>query len=189
MRTGALRNQGDRVWNAFWSGGISNPLEVVDALPHSGPVQEKVEQFLRSHEQHAVIQTIHQGTPLKPQDLRTLELFFYEAEAVGGATQFAEVYGQQQDLPTFVRSIVGLNRKAAKARFAQFLDNTTFTADQIRFVASIIEHLAANGTIDLGLLYGQPYTDIHYKGLDGVFTDAQATALVGIIRAVNSVAA
>jgi type I restriction enzyme, R subunit len=88
-----------------------------------------------------------------------------------------------------VRSIVGLDRKAAKARFAQFLDNTTFTADQIRFVNSIIEHLAANGTIDPGLLYGQPYTDMHYKGLDGLFSDAQANALLGVIRAVNSVVA
>ena len=26
MLSGELRNQIDRIWNAFWSGGISNPL-------------------------------------------------------------------------------------------------------------------------------------------------------------------
>ena len=30
MLTGDIRNQVDRIWDAFWSGGISNPLEVAD---------------------------------------------------------------------------------------------------------------------------------------------------------------
>ena len=25
-----IRNQVDAIWNAFWSGGIANPLEVID---------------------------------------------------------------------------------------------------------------------------------------------------------------
>jgi len=32
--TGAIRNQVDRVWDAFWSGGISNPLEVVEQFTY-----------------------------------------------------------------------------------------------------------------------------------------------------------
>jgi type I restriction enzyme M protein len=28
MLTGELRNQIDGIWNDFWSGGISNPLQV-----------------------------------------------------------------------------------------------------------------------------------------------------------------
>jgi type I restriction enzyme M protein len=30
MLTGETRNQIDRVWDAFWTGGISNPLEVIE---------------------------------------------------------------------------------------------------------------------------------------------------------------
>ena len=30
MLTGAVKNQIDQIWNAFWSGGIANPLEVMD---------------------------------------------------------------------------------------------------------------------------------------------------------------
>ncbi len=30
MLTGEIRNQVDRVWDAFWTGGISNPLEVIE---------------------------------------------------------------------------------------------------------------------------------------------------------------
>ena len=32
--TGELRNQVDAIWNAFWSGGISNPLEVLEQITY-----------------------------------------------------------------------------------------------------------------------------------------------------------
>jgi type I restriction enzyme M protein len=34
MLTGELRNQVDSVWNVFWTGGISNPLEVIEQLTY-----------------------------------------------------------------------------------------------------------------------------------------------------------
>ena len=34
MLTGELRNQIDRVWDAFWSGGIANPLEVIEQITY-----------------------------------------------------------------------------------------------------------------------------------------------------------
>ena len=34
MLTGELRNRIDQVWNAFWSGGISNPLEVIEQITY-----------------------------------------------------------------------------------------------------------------------------------------------------------
>jgi type I restriction enzyme M protein len=32
--TGELRSKIDRIWNDFWSGGISNPLEVMEQLTY-----------------------------------------------------------------------------------------------------------------------------------------------------------
>lgn len=34
MLTGDLRNQIDRLWDSFWSGGISNPLEVMEQITY-----------------------------------------------------------------------------------------------------------------------------------------------------------
>jgi type I restriction enzyme M protein len=34
MLTGELRNQIDRIWDAFWSGGISNPLKVIEQITY-----------------------------------------------------------------------------------------------------------------------------------------------------------
>jgi type I restriction enzyme M protein len=34
MLTGGIRNQSDRIWDQFWSGGISNPLEVIEQITY-----------------------------------------------------------------------------------------------------------------------------------------------------------
>jgi type I restriction enzyme M protein len=34
MLTGDIRTQIDRIWDAFWSGGISNPLEVIEQITY-----------------------------------------------------------------------------------------------------------------------------------------------------------
>ncbi len=34
MLTGELKNQIDRIWDAFWSGGISNPMEVMEQITY-----------------------------------------------------------------------------------------------------------------------------------------------------------
>jgi type I restriction enzyme M protein len=34
MLTGDIRNPIDQIWNAFWTGGISNPLEVIEQITY-----------------------------------------------------------------------------------------------------------------------------------------------------------
>jgi type I restriction enzyme M protein len=34
MITGAIKNQIDQIWDAFWSGGISNPIEVIEQITY-----------------------------------------------------------------------------------------------------------------------------------------------------------
>ncbi len=34
MITGEIKSQVDRIWDAFWSGGISNPLEVIEQITY-----------------------------------------------------------------------------------------------------------------------------------------------------------
>ena len=34
MITGAIKSQIDQIWNAFWSGGISNPIEVIEQITY-----------------------------------------------------------------------------------------------------------------------------------------------------------
>ena len=34
MISGEIRSQIDQIWNAFWSGGISNPLEIIEQITY-----------------------------------------------------------------------------------------------------------------------------------------------------------
>src|SRR5215207_9098829 len=34
MITGAIKSQVDQIWNAFWTGGIANPLEVIEQITY-----------------------------------------------------------------------------------------------------------------------------------------------------------
>ena len=34
MLTGELKSQVDKVWNSFWAGGISNPLEIIEQITY-----------------------------------------------------------------------------------------------------------------------------------------------------------
>ncbi|WP_338018574.1 type I restriction-modification system subunit M N-terminal domain-containing protein [Oricola indica] len=34
MLTAEIRSKVDQVWNAFWAGGIANPLEVIEQITY-----------------------------------------------------------------------------------------------------------------------------------------------------------
>jgi type I restriction enzyme R subunit len=146
--------------------------------------RKKVEQFIRAHQDQRVIRKIRFAMALNADDLAQLEEFLFKAGEIGTREDFERAYGERENLALFIRSLVGLDRKAAKQAFAEYLDEKTFTADQIRFVDYIIDHLTMNGMMDEALLYEQPYTDIHELGLDGVFPRV-AGKLLEIIHGIN----
>jgi type I restriction enzyme R subunit len=157
--------------------------EVIDGV-NRAQYRKKVEQFIRERQDEGVIRKIRLAQPLTARDLADLEGLFNDG-VVEPRELFVQIYGAPANLAAFIRSLVGLDRKAAKERFAAFLDNTTYTADQIQFVNTIIDYLTRNGTMDPGLLYDQPFTAMHYLGVEGMFAEPQARELVAVIRGVN----
>ena len=59
----------------------------------------------------------------------------------------------------FIRSLVGLDREAAKQAFSQFLSGGA-TANQVEFVNLIVDYLTENGVMDPRRLYESPFTDM-----------------------------
>ena len=88
-----------------------------------------------------------------------------------------------------MRSLVGLDREAAKRAFGEFLEGSRFNAAQIAFVNLLVDYLTSAGTIEPGTLYEQPFTNASPLGLDGVFTSADAERLVQVLATVNGNAA
>jgi type I restriction enzyme M protein len=62
------------------------------------------------------------------------------------------------------------------------------TTNQIRFIDLIIDYLTQNGVMDPRLLYTSPFTDYSSTGLDGVFSDKDATGIVSVLDSIREAA-
>ncbi|MCB8950074.1 MAG: DEAD/DEAH box helicase family protein [Ardenticatenaceae bacterium] len=148
--------------------------------------KRRVERYIRSLEDTAVLQKIRWAMPLTPDDLRQLDEMLFAAEEVGSESEFAQAFGAPDNLARFIRSLVGLDRRAAKEQFADFLNEAIYTPDQIQFVNYIIEHLTKNGSMEPGMLYERPFTDLHDSGPNGLFSGEEMSQLLAVVRKVNA---
>jgi type I restriction enzyme R subunit len=139
----------------------------------------KARHFLRDHMDHVAIRKLHMNEPLTPTDLAELERMFVEASVADAAAM--EALRAEGGLGLFIRSLVGLDREAAKQAFAAFLSEKTLSADQIEFVDLIIDHLTDRGTMDAALLYESPFTDLNPLGVQGVLGKDSAAKVIDIL--------
>src|ERR1700730_14167411 len=125
--------------------------------------------------------------PLTATDLGELERIFVEA-GVGTPEEMARIRGER-GLGIFVRSLVGLERAAAKRALDGFSEGRKLTAHQHEFVNMVIDHLTARGVMDPRLLYESPFTDLDPLGVAGVFGEGEVVELIRILRDVRGRAA
>ena len=162
---------------------VDVPIKQTGFSPYQ--YRKKVEAYIRQHEDHIAIYKLKRNVPLTDGDLSELEQMLFSANEIESRDRFEEVYGQDVSLKLFIRKIVGLDRHAAKQAFAKYLAVNNFTANQIRFVENIIDYLTQNGVMNPGLLYEPPFTDLHYEGLDGMFDEDDADAIIAQIGVFN----
>ncbi len=148
----------------------------------------KARQFLKAHENHLAIAKLRANKPLTATDLAELERMLTES-GIGTAADIERAKRESQGLGLFVRSLVGLDREAAKSAFAGFLAGKTLTANQIEFINMIVDHLTEHGAMDPALLYQSPYTDFSAKGVEGVFSSPQVDELLKSLEDVRRQAA
>ena len=133
--------------------------------------EKKVREYLKAHDDHIAIHRLRRNEPLTPTDLESLEDALKEIGDQEGEALLTDLLARSEapSLAHFVRRIVGLDRAAAQAAFADFLGDRSLTAAQIRFVETIIDQLTARGVIEAGALYEPPFTSIHAGGPDALF--------------------
>jgi type I restriction enzyme, R subunit len=158
--------------------------DVIQSHVNLQSYRDRVESYIRKNKDHATIQKIRSNTPINADDLVELENLLFDGEERGTKADFINEYGAQP-LGHFIRSLIGLDKEAAKAAFASFLQAGNLKADQMTFIKQIIQHLTINGTVGMTLLFEPPFTDIHDQGLMGVFDDAEAVRVRKIIDQIN----
>ena len=147
----------------------------------------KARSFLRAHQDHIAVRKLRMNLPLSAIDLEELERMLAEG-GVGSTEDIQRARDESRGLGVFVRSLIGLDREAAKQVFAAFLNGRTMNSNQIEFVNLIIDHLTENGVLDPGILYESPFTDLSPQGPDGLFSSAQVDELVAALERVRSMA-
>lgn len=141
----------------------------------------KAEYYVRQHQHNAVIAKLKSNIPLTTADIKELEHILWSE--IGTQQDYEAEYGNKP-LGEFVREIVGLDMAAAKAAFAEYLDETNLDSRQIYFVNQIVEFIVHNGMMkDLSVLQETPFTD--QGSIVEIFTDL--TVWMGIRRCIDQV--
>ena len=92
---------------------------------------------------------------------------------------------ESPSLVHFVREIVGLDRSAVQALFAEFLQTQSFNSAQIRFIETLIDQLTSQGVVSPAALYEPPFSDMHAGGPDELFA-GKDTVIEGIFSRLES---
>ena len=88
----------------------------------------KAQAFLRAHQDHVAIHKLRMNKALTEADLAELERMLIES-GVGAARDISRATTESQGLGLFVRSLVGMDREAAKEALAGFLSGKTLGAN------------------------------------------------------------
>jgi type I restriction enzyme R subunit len=143
----------------------------------------KARAFLREHQDHITIHKLRMNKVLTATDLEELERMLVQ-NGIGAKEDIVRAKEEAHGLGLFVRSLVGLDREAAKEALAGFLAGKTLSANQIEFVNLVVNHLTEHGVMETGLLYESPFTDISPQGPDGLFTSPEIDELVALLDVV-----
>jgi type I restriction enzyme, R subunit len=151
--------------------GVGAEIEIVATISEIDfeRFKAKVQHFLKAHKDHIVIHKLRRNQPLTGMDLEELEKILVKA-AGAPSPHIAAV--KEHGLGLFIRSLVGLDREAAKEAFASFINGKRLSANQIEFINLIIDHLTEHGVIEAERLYESPFTDLNPRGVEGLFDTA-----------------
>jgi type I restriction enzyme R subunit len=144
----------------------------------------KAQAFLRGHLDHVAIAKLHRNKPLTAQDLAELERMLAES-GVGAPDEIRQAAEDGRGLGLFVRSLIGLDREAAKEAMAGFIAGRTLSANQLEFINLVVDHLTAHGAMPAERLYESPFTDLSPQGPEALFSSQDLDLLILTLASVE----
>jgi type I restriction enzyme M protein len=131
--TGELRNQIDRIWDAFWSGGIANPLEVLEQLTYLLFIRrlDELETLEERRSQRAEQPMRRRIFPDESQDLR-----WSRFKELGDPTSMYRVVGER--VFPFLRELGG-----EESAYATHMTGARFTIPTPALLTKVVELLDA----------------------------------------------
>ena len=146
----------------------------------------KARAFLRQHLDHLTVAKLRMNRALTPSDLVELERLLAASGVV--EPDLRRAADEAKGLGVFVRSLVGLDRAAAKDAMGRFVDGRTLSANQLEFINLIVDHLTEHGIMAAERLYESPFTDLTPRGPDSLFKPPDVDELIRTLEAVRATA-
>ena len=145
--------------------------------------RDKTRAYLREHSDHLAIQKLRRNKQLTDTDLGEFEKMLQQLGAE--RTHIDRAVHESGSLGLFLRSLSGLDRAAAVEAFAQFLDESTHTVEQIRFIDMIVSELTVNGIMEPSRIFESPYTD-DFQPVDTLFPETEVESIVTSLRVIRA---
>lgn len=132
------------------------------------------------------MQRLRRNQPLTADDLSELQRFLL-SHGIGSERVIARATEECNGFGLFIRSLVGLDRNAAKELFAEFLieGTHTLTQIQIQFINEIINELTSRGVMDPARLYDPPFTDLAPTGPEGLFSESDVNRICDLLDVIR----
>ena len=135
MITGPIKSQVDAIWNAFWSGGISNPLEVIEQLTYLLFIKRLDDlQTLKENKANRTGQPI--ASPIFTPAQRRLRWSVFKQMGDASA-MYATV---ADDVFPFIRNLGGVGDDST---YARHMKDARFTIPTPALLAKVIDMVSA----------------------------------------------
>ena len=164
--------------------GINRILPGFDGGTGLDRFRSKVEAKLAELLEIEAVRKIHDNEPITTDDLSAVEQALIDA-GVGTAEDVQAAAEDASGLGLFIRSVVGLDRSAAKAAMAHAMELGQLGVTQIQFVNLVVDYLTRRGVLAAEALYEDPFTGIAPEGPDALFPGEQVDQLIEALHHVH----
>ena len=165
-------------------GDVAGEYNIVRRDPNLTDYRQRVSRFIQEHQDHITIRRLKNNEPVSETDISALEDILFAEDGPIPREAYEKIFGDRP-LGLLVRSVVGLDRNAAKEAFAEFLSGAPLLADQMAFLDEVVEYLVKNGVMEPKVMFDSPFTNINDQGVMGVFGEEKSKKVIELVRHVN----
>ena len=152
--------------------------------------RQNILDFLAEHRDLPVLDKIYTMQQLSTSDIRELErILWEELGSKDDYDRYTEDMLCGSNVAMFIRSMIGVDRKVALARFSDFLSGAELNSDQEEYLATIISYVCENGDITVETVVNDdPFAD-YLHTIFGEYTVPLAQYINNIHGVINPVTA
>jgi type I restriction enzyme M protein len=162
MITGEIRSKVDKIWETFWTGGITNPLTVIEQFTYLLFIKGLDEQETTKEQEAEFLGMVHEG--LFPKDKQHLR--WSRFKQLGSADEMYEVVSKE--VFPFIKNLHGKEDSA----YSKYMNDAMFmipTANMLSKIVDGIENIPMKDRDTKGDLYEYLLSKVATSGTNGQF--------------------